>query len=386
MAFNFHLKNFFTFNQRKPAGTTNIILSEKAFQRILLRERARTDRYGEMFSLLIFDTGKFNGKQAKEFAISDIICQRVRPTDEVGWFKKARLGVILPSTPYKGALKLANDICQQIRTRERATAVFQIFSYPDDRLEKIDKNLEFRFIETNECVIKGFSEIQKDIGNDADTFDCSRLAEGSKPLFWQQMPWWKRGIDIFGSLAGLVLMAPLFLAIAIFIKIVSPGPVFFTQKRVGYLGRPFTMFKFRTMRVNADTTLHENHVTELIQNGQPLKKMDGQDPRIFPLGKFLRISGIDELPQLINVLRGEMSLVGPRPELPCSLQYCEPWHSRRFDTKPGLSGLWQISGKTTTTFNEMMRLDISYVNKRSFWLDMVIILKTFPTILSEARR
>jgi len=386
MTFNFHLKNFFSFNQRKPAGATNSILSEKAFQRILLRERARTDRYGEMFSLLIFDTGKFNGKQAKEFAISNIICQRVRPTDEVGWFKKARLGVILPSTPYKGALKLANDICQQILTRERATAVFQIFSYPADRLDKIDKNSELRFMEPNECVIKGFSEIQKHNGNDATIFDCNRSAEGSKLLFWQQMPWWKRGIDILGSLLGLVLMAPLFLTIAIFIKIVSPGPVFFTQKRIGYLGRPFTMFKFRTMRVNADTALHENHVTELIQNGKPLEKMDDQDPRIFPLGKFLRISGIDELPQLINVLRGEMSLVGPRPELPCSLQYCEPWHSRRFDTKPGLSGLWQVSGKTSTTFNEMMRLDISYVNKRSFWLDMVILLKTFPTILSEARR
>ena len=386
MTFNFHLKNFFSFNQRKPVGATNSILSEKAFQRILLRERARTDRYGEMFSLLIFDTGKFNGKQAKEFAISNIICQRVRPTDEVGWFKKARLGVILPSTPYKGALKLANDICQQILRRERATAVFQIFSYPADRLDKIDKNSELRFMEPNECVVKGFSEIQKHNGNDATIFDCNRSAEGSKLLFWQQMPWWKRGIDILGSLLGLVLMAPLFLTIAIFIKIVSPGPVFFTQKRIGYLGRPFTMFKFRTMRVNADTALHENHVTELIQNGKPLEKMDDQDPRIFPLGKFLRISGIDELPQLINVLRGEMSLVGPRPELPCSLQYCEPWHSRRFDTKPGLSGLWQVSGKTSTTFNEMMRLDISYVNKRSFWLDMVILLKTFPTILYDARR
>jgi lipopolysaccharide/colanic/teichoic acid biosynthesis glycosyltransferase len=386
MTFYYHLRNFISLSHLKLSRTDSRILSEKTFHRILERERSRTDRYGDMFSLLIFDTGKFNGKQAKEFAISDIICQRVRPTDEVGWFKKARLGVILPSTPYKGALKLANDICQQIRTKERATAVFQIFSYPADRLGKIDKNMELRFIETNECVIKGFSEVQKDIGNDADIFDCNRLAEGSKPLFEQQMPWWKRGIDILGSLVGLVLMAPLFLAIAIFIKIVSPGPVFFTQKRIGYLGRPFTMFKFRTMRVNADTILHENHVTELIQSGQPLKKMDDKDPRIFPLGKFLRISGIDELPQLINVLRGEMSLVGPRPELPCSLQYCEPWHSRRFDTKPGLSGLWQISGKTTTTFNEMMRLDISYVNKRSFWLDMLIILKTFPTILSEARR
>jgi len=386
MAFYYHLKNFILLSHRGPSSADGKILSEKAFHRILERERARTDRYGDVFSLLIFDTGKSNGKQGKEFALSDILCQRIRPTDEVGWFKKARLGVVLPSTPYKGALKLANDICQQIWTREQLTPVFQIFSYPDDRLDKIDKKLRHRFVETHESVIKGFSGIQKPIGNDANICDYNRFVEASKPLFRQQMPWWKRGIDILGSLAGLLLMAPLFLAIALFIKIVSPGPVFFTQKRVGFLGRPFTMFKFRTMRVNADTALHENHVTELIQNGQPLEKMDGQDPRIFPLGKFLRISGIDELPQLINVLRGEMSLVGPRPELPCSLRYCEPWHSRRFDTKPGLSGLWQVSDKTSTTFNEMMRLDISYVKKRSFWLDLVIILKTFPTILYEARR
>jgi lipopolysaccharide/colanic/teichoic acid biosynthesis glycosyltransferase len=178
----------------------------------------------------------------------------------------------------------------------------------------------------------------------------------------------------------------LLIVIAIIIKVVSAGPALFKQQRIGYLGKPFTMFKFRTMRVNADPTFHSKHLANLIQNNKPLEKLDCDDSRIFPFGKFLRLTGLDELPQLINVLRGEMSLIGPRPELRSSIQYCEPWHARRFDAKPGISGLWQVSHKTGTTFNEMMRLDISYVKKRSFWIDVVILLKTLPTIISEARR
>jgi lipopolysaccharide/colanic/teichoic acid biosynthesis glycosyltransferase len=250
-------------------------------------------------------------------------------------------------------------------------------------LDKVDRKSQNHFLKNDECVLSGFGETQTQT---VDVGDCKRLAENSNLLFTQELPMWKRAIDIFGSLFGLLVLSPLLLTLAVLIKIVSPGPVFFSQKRIGYLGRPFTMFKFRTMNVNADKTLHENHVTDLIQNGKPLIKMDGRDPRIFPLGKFLRLTGLDELPQLVNVLRGEMSLVGPRPELPSALQYCEPWQTRRFETKPGLSGLWQVSGKTKTTFTEMMRLDISYVKKRSFWLDVLILLKTLPTILAEARR
>ena len=383
MLFFQNFRNLLSINNLKSAETENAILSEKAFLRILERERARSDRYGNMFSLIIFETGNSNGYKPNVLVPVDILLNRLRPTDEVGWYKKARLGIILPSTPYEGALKLADDICQQIRNRKQKIPAFEVLIYPADRLDKVDRKSINHFLKNDECVLSDFSETQ---AQSVDVVDCKRLAENSNLLFTQELPMWKRAIDIFGSLFGLLILSPLLLALAVLIKIVSPGPVFFSQKRVGYLGRPFTMFKFRTMTVNADKTLHENHVTDLIQNGKPLIKMDGRDPRIFPLGKFLRLTGLDELPQLVNVLRGEMSLVGPRPELPCSLQYCEPWQTRRFDTKPGLSGLWQVSGKTKTTFTEMMRLDICYVKKRSFWLDVLILLKTLPTILAEARK
>ena len=383
MSFFHHLKNLFPFSNPEQSKSENGILSEKAFHRILERERARSDRYGDIFSLLVFEAGNINGQKRQEFIPVDILLKRIRPTDEVGWFKRSRLGVILPSTPYRGAIKLADDICQQISARKRQPPAYEIFAYPADKLDNIDKERRTDLIEKGECIFGGFGETQNQVAN---VGDCEQLTVGSKFLFQHKLPLWKRAIDILGDLFGLLILLPLFLVLSICIKIVSPGPVFFSQKRVGYLGRAFTMYKFRTMKVNADTVLHENHVTDLIQHGKPLKKMDGQDPRIFPLGKFLRLTGLDELPQLINVLRGEMSLVGPRPELPCSLQYCEPWQTRRFDTKPGLSGLWQVSGKTRTTFTEMMRLDISYVKKRSFWLDLEILLKTLPTIIYEARK
>lgn len=383
MSFFHQLINFRSFDNLKSSHSEKRILSEKAFRQFLERERARSDRYGGIFSLLVFDIGNSNGNQPKKHAMAEILLNRIRPTDEVGWFEKYTLGVALPSTANEGALKLADDICQKILSRNQQVPSFEAYTYPAERMKKIDKKSENRYFGENECVIKGLSETSKP---DATVGECRQLAQDSRPLFKHKLPAWKRGIDIFGSIMGLLILWPLLLTIAISIKLVSPGPILFKQRRVGYLGRPFTLFKFRTMKVNADKALHENHVAQLIQKGKPLTKMDAQDSRIFPLGKFLRLTGMDELPQLVNILFGQMSLVGPRPELACSLQYCEPWHIRRFETKPGLSGLWQVSGKSETTFNEMMRLDISYTKKRSFWLDVLIMLKTIPTIFSEARR
>jgi len=199
-----------------------------------------------------------------------------------------------------------------------------------------------------------------------------------------RIPLWKRAIDIAGSFFALLLLSPLLLLVALFIKIVSPGPVLFRQKRVGYLGRVFTMWKFRTMHVNSETSLHRNYLRELIHNEKVMTKLDhGRDPRIIPFGNILRATGIDELPQLINVLLGDMSLVGPRPCLPYEAYEFRSWQMRRFDAVPGLTGLWQVSGKNRTTFKEMMRLDIGYSRKRAFLLDVMIVLKTIPAIVVQ---
>jgi lipopolysaccharide/colanic/teichoic acid biosynthesis glycosyltransferase len=195
------------------------------------------------------------------------------------------------------------------------------------------------------------------------------------------IPLWKRALDfglILLFLPGLLIVGGI---VALIVKCGSPGPILFRQKRVGYKGRQFTCFKFRTMQVNAETASHRNHTEQLIRSQEPMVKLDAQrDPRLIPFGTVLRATGLDELPQLLNVLRGEMSIVGPRPCIPYEYDLYEPWQRDRFNAVPGLTGLWQVSGKNRTTFNEMIGFDIEYSEHMSLGLDLKIILKTLPAL------
>jgi exopolysaccharide production protein ExoY len=198
------------------------------------------------------------------------------------------------------------------------------------------------------------------------------------------VPRWKRVLDIAIILMTLPLLFPLMLAIALLIWIVSDGPILFRQERVGYRGRRFMCFKFRTMAAGNDTAVHKGHLHNLMKSDVPMVKMDLQgDPRIIRFGMPLRSSGLDELPQIINVLRGEMSLVGPRPCVPYEYAEYLPEQMERFNTLPGLTGLWQVSGKNKTTFAEMIQLDIVYSRKKTLWLDCKIILKTIPALIVQ---
>lgn len=195
---------------------------------------------------------------------------------------------------------------------------------------------------------------------------------------------WKRTQDALLILLILPILIPLALLIALLIRSVSAGPVLFRQERVGYRGRRFRCFKFRTMLVDADTATHQGHLRQLMNSDAPMMKMDSRgDPRIIPFGLFLRASGLDELPQLINVLRGEMSLVGPRPCLPYEYDRYLPWQKERFEALPGLTGLWQVNGKNRTTFAEMIQFDIDYTRSKSRRLDSLIILKTIPALVVQ---
>jgi exopolysaccharide production protein ExoY len=199
-----------------------------------------------------------------------------------------------------------------------------------------------------------------------------------------RVPSWKRMLDIICVLAGSILWVPAWLVTGIFIKIVSPGPIIFKQERVGHRGRLFRCLKFRTMAVNADICVHQKHLNQLMTSNQPMKKLDSTgDPRLIPGGLWLRSLGVDELPQLINILRGEMSLVGPRPCVPYEYEMFLPHHRQRCDTLPGLTGLWQVNGKNRTTFEKMMELDLSYVEKKSLFLDVKIIVCTVPAVLLQ---
>lgn len=197
-------------------------------------------------------------------------------------------------------------------------------------------------------------------------------------------PVWKRALDITCIAISSPFVVPLMLFIALLIRLVSPGPVLFRQQRIGYRGEPFTIFKFRSMHVATSVETHKEHLKQLITSGAPMVKMDNiGDPRVIHMGGLLRSTGLDELPQLINVLKGEMSLVGPRPCIPYEYESYLPHQRKRCLAVPGLTGLWQVSGKNKTTFDEMIRLDVRYCQKRSFFLDCYIILKTVPALVIQ---
>ena len=198
------------------------------------------------------------------------------------------------------------------------------------------------------------------------------------------LPAWKRVLDCTFVLLAVPLLVPLMLAIAFIIRRNSPGSVLFQQKRVGFRGQPFMCLKFRTMHCGAETVSHQGHLQQLINSDAPMTKLDANgDSRIIRYGKILRSSGLDELPQLINVLRGEMSLVGPRPCVPYEAEKYLDWQQERFNAAPGLTGLWQVSGKNRTTFTRMMELDIEYTRRKSLWLDLKIIFMTIPALLVQ---
>jgi lipopolysaccharide/colanic/teichoic acid biosynthesis glycosyltransferase len=201
----------------------------------------------------------------------------------------------------------------------------------------------------------------------------------------------KRCLDIAGALAGLCLLAPLLAVVAAAVALSSPGPVIFKQKRLGKGGIPFTFYKFRSMASNGDDSIHRAFVARLITAGPADKAAaDGtqahyklqSDPRVTPLGKFLRKTSIDELPQLFNVLKGDMSLVGPRPPIPYETAHYQSWHLQRIlSIKPGITGLWQVAGRSRVSFNEMVRMDLRYIHDCSLGLDLAILLKTVGVVL-----
>jgi len=199
----------------------------------------------------------------------------------------------------------------------------------------------------------------------------------------------KRAFDLLAASLMLVVVSPVMLVIALLIKKTSSGPILFAQERLGKDGRPFKFYKFRSMEHNSDDAIHRQFVSMFIGGdadgcadtnaGDQVFKMK-QDPRVTPVGAVLRKTSLDELPQLFNILMGEMSLVGPRPPIAYEIENYQPWHMERLKAVPGLTGLWQVSGRSTVSFEEMVRLDIRYINNWSPWRDFVILLKTIPVV------
>ncbi|MEM9352746.1 MAG: sugar transferase [Planctomycetota bacterium] len=331
-------------------------------------ERARflASRSDSTFCLVAFeiDYPSPNGPGVQELA--EILEERLRITDDKGYLADGRIGVVLPETPAEGA----HVVARQVRSRFAEAGgrlAYQVFVYPSD------------------FDLDGMPQDDASADQETATHDEAAAHDGSavhpmEPLLAAAHPRWKRAVDIAGSAGLIVLSAPLLAAVAVLVKAESPGPVFFVQPRTGHRGRTFRMFKFRSMRQGADA--EKAALRSLSEQDGPAFKLT-DDPRVTRVGRVLRSTSIDELPQLWNVLRGEMSLVGPRPLPVDEAEGCNTWQRRRLDVVPGLTCIWQVRGRSSVTFAQWVRMDLEYVRSMSLWNDVKILLQTVPSVISR---
>ena len=355
------------------ADAGNHFYSEQIFQDTLCRERKRAERSGRPFLLMLIDVEKIIQRSNGPVICKKILSQlniQTREIDIKGWFsEKAVIGVIFTEMGEHDRDFIIDRITQRVRN-----SLFYV--------------IESQYFHTMKIELKWFP----DENNEDET------AYEPNPLFYPDLlekavhkffaRYIKRIIDIVGGMTGLIIFSPLFLIIPILIKLTSRGPVFFKQERLGLFGKTFTFLKFRSMYVDNEDSIHRQYIKQLIEHEKDPGSRnevpaDGEvykiknDPRVTLIGKFLRKTSLDELPQFINVLRGEMSLVGPRPPIPYECDDYKLWHMRRvIEVIPGITGLWQVEGRSSTSFDEMVRLDLKYIREWSLWLDLKILLKT----------
>ena len=382
----------------------DLLLPADQFRTLILHECARCDRNAHAFTVIQIDLredSRNNGLTRDQAVrrLSTSLSRRMRTTDMIGWLDDHSIGVFLPETGMDGAKSLARDTCEGYS--------YQIYIYPSSTDANKDFNIggpRHKQRDERDRAPAGGPRIEErdhvslhqetavdhceDTGGIQVGADSSIYAETAESVVGLVMPpgapVWKRIYDIFGATVLLIALSPLFAVVALYIKIVSPGPVFFRQDRVGYLGRPFTIWKFRTMKANAACDVHRSHLKNLINGDMVLTKLDQEtDGRWIPLAGLLRKTCLDELPQLFNVLKGEMSLIGPRPVPDYEAEEYSLWQHQRFYSVPGMTGLWQVSGKNRLTFSQMMRLDARYSRKYNFVMDQLIFLKTIPAILGQ---
>jgi len=366
-----------------PPTRLDQVLPVEPMHTMLHRARLRSDRSGAPFAVV---TWKVTPQTADRGLAA--LRMRLRQTDVIGYAAANVIGAFLPDTPAAGAWKVADDIAALLPGKLPQPHC-EVYVYPDplwqdeeheNQLPMRDGNGNGRpgSRNGNGSPAHGNGNGNGRRGHDGIYDDSISRAQGLRKHFAQPLPVWKRGIDILGALGGIAVFSPLFLAAAAAVKLTSPGPVFFFQRRAGLGGRPFTLWKFRTMRVGAEKLQQEiMHLNE--QDGAAFKIKN--DPRVTPVGSLLRKTSIDELPQLWNVLRGDMSLVGPRPLPVHEAESCLQWQQRRVDVTPGVTCIWQAHGRSRVTFEEWMRMDLRYARRRTLWRDLVLILQTIPAVL-----
>ncbi len=350
------------------------ILSEKAFQNLLRLERKRVERSGRRFVLMLLEPGSLLRDPAKRPCFDKLLAslqQSLRETDLRGWYEhEAIVGVIFT--------EVSETSCGEVL--QALLAKMGEAFYSALTVEQINEiRLSFHvFPEPSGADGSGGAPnfiFYRDLMRDLER-------GGSYYLL-------KRSLDVVASLCGLALLFPILIAIAAAIRLTSKGPILFRQERVGQFCKKFTFFKFRSMYLNNDPSVHREYVERLISGKSKTASAAGNvfkitnDPRVTPIGRFLRRTSLDELPQLFNVLRGDMTLVGPRPCIVYEFNKYQVWHRQRLlAVKPGITGLWQVTGRSTVKFDEMVRLDLAYANARSLRLDLKILWQTPRAVIS----
>jgi lipopolysaccharide/colanic/teichoic acid biosynthesis glycosyltransferase len=360
----------------------NCLLTEQHFQRAIVLERRRSERSGKAFLLMLVGSDDCGSSEESGKLISEILSSlslSTRETDVLGWYKKnVTLGVIFTeiSSEDKTSIgtvmraRITEVLRDRLKVERLAQITISLHVFPDE-WDHENRNRS------------GNPRLYPDLLEREDSQRVPRII--------------KRIIDVLGSMLALLLLSPVFLLVAVAIKSTSRGPVLFRQPRVGKYGALFTLLKFRSMYVNNDDGNHREYVTQLIAGRAEKQTCKGdddtregvykltRDSRITAVGAFLRRSSLDELPQFLNVLKGEMSLVGPRPSLSYEVAAYDLWHRRRLlEAKPGITGLWQVNGRNRIKFDEMVRLDLAYARTWSPWLDIKILLRTPRAVLEGA--
>ena len=361
--------------QKQKLFDAKDILSEEAFRAMISLERKRSERSQRPFVLLLIETGRSQaGEQGRVLLdMLGALQGATRETDVTGWYTTSSVvGVMFTEIVLDNNAVLSTILARigavlrdRLDTEQFGRIKFSFHVFPDD-WDSQDQERP-----SNPTL---YPDIEK--RNESNRFGRAT----------------KRMIDVLGSLALIALLSPVFLVIAAAVKFSSQGPVLFRQKRIGEHGTPFTFLKFRSMYINNDASQHKEYVRQLIAGQASKQPANGtgegvfkltNDPRITPVGNFLRRTSLDELPQFFNVLRGEMSLVGPRPPVAYEVEAYAIWHRRRLlEAKPGITGLWQVQGRSRVGFDDMVRLDLRYARNSSPWLDLKILARTPKAVIA----
>ena len=414
----------------KKLRNVHRFLSASEMERLLIKERVRCDRYQQFFSLIVvqFNQVPEVTRATQELTLARFLSSKLRVIDDFGVLRNGGLGVLLPMTDIEGGRVVLSKILQHAnhnglsieadvfayhgRLSTTSTGPHKdgfddsdnernrqlgdtLDEYAEDKVQLFRANWDsngkaetlLKDVFKNQSSLPKIPTYPSDsvttdaaskmVRADLDTQNLVRSSAELLRLCSKKYPLWKRQLDIVGASLGLFASVPILLVAGVAIKLTSSGPVFFKQSRCGQFGRPFLIYKLRTMSNNAEQTKHL--LEDLNERDGPAFKILN-DPRVTSVGKFLRATGIDELPQLINVLKGEMAIVGPRPLPVAEDEECSTWHQRRLDTKPGITCLWQISKSRKMTFDEWMRLDLHYLKKRSLIYDTSLILRTVKAV------